>query len=53
MRSARRGDEREHTEGEGHIVKRVLVIAQKSFWRCDLLGCDGVFHIKGQMPHHT
>lgn len=53
MRSARHGDEREHTEGEGHTVKRALVIAQMSFWQCDLLACDGVFHMKWQMPHHT
>lgn len=46
MRSARHGDEREHTEGKGYIVKRTLAIAQKSSWQCDLLGCDGVFHIK-------
>lgn len=53
MRSAKHGDEREHTEGEGRIVKKALVIAWKSFWQCDLLDCDGVFHIKWQMPHHT
>jgi len=29
------------------------VIAQKSFWQCDLLGCDDVFHMKWQMPRHT
>lgn len=51
--SPRHGDEQDHTEGEDHVVKRTLMIAQKSFWQCDLLGCDGVFHIKWQMPHHT